>query len=427
MYQGRESGRERAILVGLVTPSQSKSEVQEHLHELALLADTAGADVIHKIIQERNKIDPAMLMGKGKAIEIGELAERENINIVIFDHDLSPVHIRNLEKVIKCKITDRSGIILDIFTSRAKTKEAMTQVELARLQYLLPRLTRQWTHLSKQYGGIGTKGPGEQQIEVDRRQIRKRIQVLKKHLEVIKKEREVQRKKRKEIFRIALVGYTNAGKSTLFKALTGTDVLIENRLFATLDTTVRLVNISNSRKVLLSDTVGFIRKLPTHLFAAFKSTLMEVVEADLLLHVVDISQPNFIEHIEVVMQTLKELNAVGKHLITVFNKIDKIENRSHIPELSEKYSPAVFISATRGINLAAIYEIIVKFTSEDSIEKIFLVNQADYRTIAKLHEIGEIIKKRYIDNSVQITLRVDRKNIERLYKILKTTTIKCKN
>lgn len=418
MYTQNPNKKERALLVGLITPSLPKSEAIEHLNELSLLASTAGAEVIHCTMQSRKRIDPATLIGSGKAIEIGKIVEQEKIDIVIFDHELSPVQIRNLEKVIKCKITDRSGIILDIFASRAKTKEAITQVELAQLQYILPRLTRQWTHLSKQYGGIGTRGPGEQQIEVDRRQIRHRIQVLKKHLESIKKEREVQRQQRKEFTRIALVGYTNAGKSTLFNLFTSANVFVEDQLFATLDTTVRVVEIPPSKKVLLSDTVGFIRKLPAHLIASFKSTLMEVVEADILLHVVDISHPRFEEHIEVVKNTLKELGALQKQIITVFNKIDKISDRSLLSDLHQRYQPAVFISAVRGINIGALQELILHFIEQNSIEQTLVVPISEYQTIAQLYNIAKIIEQKYIDNTIQIRFQVDSKNIERLKKIL---------
>jgi GTP-binding protein HflX len=410
--------REEAVAIGVATERSHREQVKEYLEELVLLAETAGVSVRHQVIQERSQIHPATFIGSGKAREIGELVTAEQISLVIFDDDLSPVQIRNLEKVISCKIIDRSGLILDIFASRAKTKEAMTQVELAQLEYLLPRLTRQWTHLSKQYGGVGTKGPGEQQIETDRRQIRTRISHLKEKLERISKEREVQRKRRKQLIRVAMVGYTNAGKSTLLKTLSGADVLIEDRLFATLDTTVRQLELGANQVVLLSDTVGFIRKLPPHLIASFRSTLAEVAEADILLHVVDISHPAFEEHIRVVNATLEELHAAGKPTITVFNKIDKLSDRSALGELAIDYDPAVFISAERGINITNLRTRLVEFLGQDATEQTITIKQSDYRLIAKLHEFAEITAQEYLDNSVRLRFRVSLKNMERLKELL---------
>ncbi len=409
---------ETAIVVGVITKQSRRSQVGEYLDELTLLADTAGAQVLHKIIQDRERIDSATFIGSGKAKEIGEIVDREQINLVIFDDDLSPVQVRNLEKYIKCKILDRSGLILDIFASRAKTKEAMTQVELAQLQYFLSRLTRQWTHLSKQYGGVGTKGPGEQQIETDRRAIRARISHLKEKLKSINKEREVQRKGRKEHPRVAMIGYTNAGKSTLLKLLSGADVLIEDRLFATLDTTVRMVSLSSSKNILLSDTVGFIRKLPSHLIASFKSTLAEAAEADILLHVIDISHPKFEEQISIVNSTLEELHTAGKPTILVFNKIDKLRDRSIIHELTTQYKDFVFISAERGINISSLKEKLLQILDSGTVNYTLTIQQSDYRTIAKLYEIANIITKEYEDNSVKITFRINQKNMEQLKKLL---------
>lgn len=412
------SKREHAIVVALMTGRIRRTEVEDHLNELILLADTAGVRVHHTIIQDRDRIDPATFIGSGKAEEIGRLVGDEKTDIVIFDDDLSPVQLRNLEKFIQCKIIDRSGLILDIFASRAKTKEAMTQVELAQLQYFLPRLTRQWTHLSKQYGGVGTKGPGEQQIETDRRAIRARISHLKEKLKHISKEREVQRKGRKELQRVALVGYTNAGKSTLLRLFSGANVLVENRLFATLDTTVRRVMLTPTKKILLSDTVGFIRKLPPHLIASFRSTLAETAEADILLHVIDISRSHFDDQIAIVNETLENLNAAGKPTIFVFNKIDILKDQSIITELSQTYQPSVFISAERGINISNLKTKLLDLLEHDSTEQTITIKQSDYRTIAKLHEFAEIIKEEYEDNSVTVQFRVNQKNMERLKKLL---------
>ncbi len=410
--------REDAIVVGLISRKTKRETVNDHLDELILLADTAGADVRHKIAQERDHIDPATFIGSGKVKEIAQLVEEEKIDLVIFDDDLSPVQVRNLEKVITCKIIDRSGIILDIFASRAKTQEAMTQVELAQLQYFLPRLTRQWTHLSKQYGGVGTKGPGETQIETDRRSIRTRISHLKEKLKNIDNEREVQRRGRKHMHRVAMVGYTNAGKSTLLKQLSGSDVLIEDRLFATLDTTVRQVFLASRKKILLSDTVGFIRKLPPHLIATFKSTLAEAAEADIILHVVDISHPKFQEQMAIVKDTLDQIGASGKPTIYVFNKIDKIADRSLLSDLQNEYTPSACISAERGINITSLTSELLTLIDCDITEQSLRVPQADYRTIAKLHEIAEITKQEYEGNNINVQFRINRKNMEQLKKLL---------
>jgi len=409
---------ENAIVVGLIKNRHTRNQVTEYLDELELLAETAGVKTKFRITQERERIDPATFIGIGKVQEIAEIVERENIDVLLFDDDLTPVQLRNLEKYIKCKILDRSGLILDIFASRAKSKESMTQVELAQLQYLLPRLTRQWTHLSKQYGGVGTKGPGEQQIETDRRAIRARISNLKKKLEAINKEREIQRKGRKDYTRVAIVGYTNAGKSTLLRALTGANVIVENKLFATLDTTVRKLKLGNNSKILISDTVGFIRKLPPHLIASFRSTLAEASEADILLHVIDISNPHFEEHIQVVNDTLDSLNAAGKPTIYVFNKIDKLTDRTIINELSEQYKPSVFISANRGINIQTLNEKLIDLLEHNIIEQSLTINQSDYKIIAKLHDFADIISSNYEDDKIAIRFRIEQKNSERLKKLL---------
>ncbi len=412
------SKQETAIVVGLITTRLRRREADENLDELVRLACTAGVSVRHKILQERDRIDPATFVGAGKAADIGSLVELEGIDLVVFDDDLTPVQVRNLERHVKCKIIDRSGLILDIFAARAKSKEAMTQVELAQLQYLLPRLTRQWTHLSKQYGGVGTKGPGEQQIETDRRAVRARISHLKRKLDRIALEREVQRKGRKELPRVAMVGYTNAGKSTLMRMLSGADVLIEDRLFATLDTTVRQVMLTQFKKVLLSDTVGFIRKLPPHLIASFRSTLAEVEEADYLLHVVDVTHARFRDQIAVVNSTLDALGAAGKPTLVVFNKIDILPDRSILPELLREFPRSVAISAERGINISRLTEALLDLIDRDAAEQTITVKQSEYRTIAKLREIAEILDQTYIDNAVQVRFRVGRRNLERLKKLL---------
>ena len=321
---------ERAMLVALDTKAYSKEVVEEHLAELEELANTAGAETVFKIIQSKARMDSAYYIGKGKAEELAQLVELNDINIIIFDDDLTPVQVRNLSDLFKRKVIDRSGLILDIFASRAKSKEAKTQVELAQLQYLLPRLTRAWTHLSKQYGGIGTKGPGETQIETDRRIIRTRISHLKEKLTEIENHRITQSAGRKNSTRIAIAGYTNAGKSTLFNLLTSSDVFAEDKLFATLDSTTRSLEVHDTEKILISDTVGFIRKLPPQLIASFKSTLSEVREADIIFHVVDVSHTFYEDHIKVVEDTLKEFGSADKKVVRIFNKIDLIKDKSKI-------------------------------------------------------------------------------------------------
>src|SRR5690554_2819249 len=312
---------EKAVLVGVIVQNQSEEEAIEHIQELEFLAETAGAITQKKFLQRLPKADPKTFLGSGKIEEVKQYVIANQIDMVIFDDELSPSQMRNIEAILEVKILDRSFLILDIFASRAQTSHARTQVELAQYQYLLPRLTRMWTHLDKQKGGIGMRGPGERQIETDRRIIKQRISFLKDKLKEIDKQKAIQRGNRGQLVRVALVGYTNVGKSTVMNALSKSEVFAENKLFATLDTTVRKVVIGNL-PFLLTDTVGFIRKLPTQLVEAFKSTLDEVREADLLLHVVDISHPSFEEHIESVAATLKEIDSADKPTILVFNKID---------------------------------------------------------------------------------------------------------
>ena len=314
---------EKAVLVGLITPDVSQEQAYEYLDELAFLAKTAGAKPIRNFTQRLPHPDNKTFLGKGKIEEVLLFAEENEIKLIIFDDDLNPSQIRNIEKIFgeETKILDRSNLILDIFASRAKTAQARTQVELAQYQYLLPRLTRMWTHLERQKGGIGMRGPGETQIETDRRIIKDKIALLKKKLQKIDKQSSTRRKGREHLIRVALVGYTNAGKSTLMNKLAKSEVFAENKLFATLDTTVRKVVIGNL-PFLLTDTVGFIRKLPHQLVESFKSTLDEVREADFLIHLVDISNPNFEDHIDVVNKTISELGINDKPTLLLFNKID---------------------------------------------------------------------------------------------------------
>jgi len=353
---------ERAILVGIISPGQSDVQTREYLEELEFLVATAGGETIHSFTQRMQRPDRATFVGTGKLEEIKDYIKAEEIDIVVFDDELSPSQLRNIENELQIKILDRSNLILDIFAKRAQTSQAKTQVELAQLQYMLPRLTRLWTHLERQKGGIGMRGPGETQIETDRRIILNKISLLKERLEEIDKQNATQRKNRHQLVRVALVGYTNVGKSTIMNMLSKSEVFAENKLFATLDTTVRKVVIDNL-PFLLSDTVGFIRKLPHHLVECFKSTLDEVREAYILIHVVDISHPNFEDHMNTVNETLKELGAIDKEIITVFNKIDAYQNLEKEDDepitladfehswMAKNSSPALFISATKKENL----------------------------------------------------------------------------
>src|SRR6056297_3548085 len=334
MLEKKQVEAERAILVGIKSFEQKEEEVQEYLKELAFLTKTAGATPVEQFTQQLNNPNPKTFIGSGKLNEIKDFIKENNIDTVIFDEELTPSQMRNVEKLLKCKIMDRANLILDIFAKRAKTAHAKTQVELAQYEYLLPRLTGMWTHLERQRGGIGTRGPGEREIETDRRIVRDKITRLKNQLAKIDKQKATQRKNRGKLVRVALVGYTNVGKSTLMNVLSKSDVFEEDKLFATLDTTVRKVAIGNL-PFLLTDTVGFIRKLPHSLVESFKSTLDEVREADILLHVVDVSHPGFDEQIRIVNQTLRDIGAADTPTHIVFNKIDLYENGNPEGDMEE--------------------------------------------------------------------------------------------
>lgn len=336
---------ERTILVGLITPDVSETQAEEYLDELAFLSETAGAEPVARFLQRLDTPNPATFVGKGKLDEITEYVSAHEVGLAIFDDELAPNQLRNIERQLGIRILDRTSLILDIFATRAQTAHAKTQVEMAQYQYMLPRLTRLWTHLERQRGGnIGLRGPGETQLETDRRIILRKISQLKEQLKKIDKQKSVQRQNRGKMVRVALVGYTNVGKSTLMNVLAKSDIFAENKLFATLDTTVRKVVLGNL-PFLLADTVGFIRKLPTQLVESFKSTLDEVRESDLILHVVDISHPEFEDQIEVVTETLREIDALGdKPQILVFNKIDAYQ---HIPKDPDDLTPATKLNRTR--------------------------------------------------------------------------------
>jgi|TARA_A200000113_G_scaffold159186_1_gene143921 GTP-binding protein HflX len=410
--------KEKVLLVGIYGLSSEKYQAEEHLEELALLTDTAGGIPVAKVLQQRNRPDVSSYVGKGKLTELKGQMSALGAKTIIFDDDLSPTQIRNVEKVTDAKVLDRSALILDIFASRAQTAAAKTQVELAQLQYLLPRLTRYWTHLSRQSGGIGTKGPGETQIETDRRIIGQRIGVLKSKLEKLDKQRTTQRKSRDQMTRLSLVGYTNAGKSTLMNALTDSGVFTENRLFATLDSTVRRHQL-RTHEILLSDTVGFIRKLPHHLVQSFKSTLDEVREADLLIHLVDGSSTMVHEYIEVVQQTLKELKSNNKQTLLVFNKVDRMDDEQH-EMLRGEYPNALYISAIRGIGLSELEEAIEQEIESHYIKVDLEIPIQAYKAVAFIHEHAHVENEKYTGEFVHITCRIDEKDFKQLSKMLNT-------
>ncbi len=415
----QKESKEKAILIGLTKQTDTKEKTEEYLEELEMLADTAGAETVLKIIQDRAKPDPAFYIGKGKVEEVAELAEMNDVILIIFDDDLSPSQIRNLERVINKKILDRSGLILDIFAKHARTSEAKTQVELAQLQYTLSRLTRAWTHLSKQYGGIGTKGPGETQIETDRRIIRDRIAKLKEKLKKIEAQQKTKSAQRKSFLQISLVGYTNAGKSTLLNLLTEADVLVEDKLFATLDSTTRIYMIDKDKKALMSDTVGFIRKLPHTLVASFRTTLNVVRDADLILHVVDLSAPTFYEHMEVVEKTLKELKRDETKRLVVFNKVDKVANKHLFDSLKGEFPDSVFISAARAINIQELKKRIRDIYEENFSERTIEVPIENSKLISTVHNMTTVNEIKYGDKFATINFTTDKKTFEQIVKLLK--------
>jgi GTPase len=419
--------KEIAILVGVQTPDTTVAELNDGLDELAQLAMTAGATVGGRMTQSLPRPQAATYLGKGKVQELKQEVKEQNADLVIFDDDLSPVQQRNLERDLECKLIDRSALILDIFARNARTSAAKAQVELAQLEYTRSRLARAWTHLERQKGGIGMRGPGETQIETDRRLIGNRIATLREQLEKIDQQRQTQRKSRHEQTRVSFVGYTNAGKSTLMNSLADAGVRAEDKLFATLDSTTRQVAIEANKLVLLSDTVGFIRKLPHNLVESFKSTLDELRESDVLLHVVDASHPNFEDHIAVVNQTLKDLEAHDKPVLMVFNKMDILEERGIIAALKERYEHAVFVSALRGIGLGALKQKLMGVIESDYVERSALLPLSEAKSRAYLHRVAEVLDERTVLASefgddaepvLYIRFRTSRKNASDLGQML---------
>jgi len=399
---------ERALLIGLEKQGVSKWDLQDSLEELAELANSAGAEVVDTVTQKLQKPTAPYYIGKGKAEAIKHSFQDREITSVIFDDELSPAQGRNLENLLARKVLDRTQLILDIFAQRARSREGRLQIELAQLQYLLPRLTRMWDHLSRQTGGIGTRGPGETQLEVDRRRVQERIARLERELEAVRRTRAVQRqgRKRHQWPVAAVVGYTNAGKSTLLNLLTGADVVAENRLFATLDPTTRSFVLPNKQRVLLTDTVGFLRKLPHTLIESFKATLEEVSEADLLIHIVDLSHPRVDDQMEAVEGVIKELDAFGKQTLIVFNKIDKLQNRDLAETYVKRFPGSVAISARTGEGLNQLVQALQDTLSAWRLRSRFRIPASESALIAEIHRVGHVLELHYEGDGALIVAHV---------------------
>jgi len=412
---------EKALLVGIILGKENKKDIYDQLIELEQLANTAGANSLSTVFQHRKKPDPATYIGKGKLATILNQAKALNCSLIIFNNDISPSQIKNIQKEAGefMKVMDRTGLILDIFTKHAKTKEAKTQVELAHLEYLLPRLTRQWTHLERQMGGIGTRaGAGETQIEVDRRLIRNHIIRLKKELKKIEKQRFVQNQTRKSAYTIALVGYTNAGKSSIMRMLTGSDIFIEDKLFATLDTTTRKLDLNSGQNVIISDTVGFIRNLPFHLVASFRSTLGEIQNVDLLIKVFDASSENLQIHIDTVNNVLHDLKLSSKSSLLLFNKIDLIKDSHELEGLKNRYSNCYFTSAiTKGEEKKLINKIKDIATSE-FVNETFQISYKQSKILDTIYALSHVLKKKEDYNGIKLEVEGNKESIEKIRNII---------
>lgn len=418
--------QETALLVNVTLP-ESKIGPVESLAELESLSEAAGANVLGAMYQKRTKINPAYFVGRGKAVEIGERAKELGAKTVIFDADLSPGQIRDLEKVIERKVLDRSELILDIFASRAQTHEAKLQVELAQMQYTYPRLTRMWSHLDTvvgaggglagAVGGIGTRGPGEKQLEIDRRLVKKRISDLREQIEKIDQRKKRQVQTREKHFTVSLVGYTNAGKSTLMNTLTGADTYVANKLFATLDTKTTRWNLGQVHTVLLSDTVGFVRDLPHHLVASFRATLEEAIHADLLLHVVDVSHPQAEIQMQAVEKVLAEMGCQKKDALLLFNKMDKLDARSQGHFMKTLYPQALAVSARSGLGMDKLVEEVIRRVTGDQVRLRILYEQANGRIPSFMRANGKILSENYLDSQVIMEAYLGREQLPGLTKL----------
>ena len=427
----------RAFLVGVKLKGELQSEAESSLEELRRLAETAGMEVLAEIIQPRETPDPAYFIGRGKLGELEAIVSELKVEAVIFDNDLTPAQTRNLEKALDLDIVvvDRTSLILQIFAQRAQTKAAQLQVDLAQLQYALPRLTRMWTHLSRLGTGAGgtagvsagraggvVRGPGETQLQIDRRLILSQISRVKKALQKVEKRRRVQRKQRQEMINVSLVGYTNAGKSTLFNALTSENRLAEDKLFATLDPTTRLLDLPDNQHVLLSDTVGFLKKLPHHLVAAFKATLEEVAEADLLLHVVDVSHPEAESQIDAVDEVLKELGAFERPTLMLFNKIDLLEEEGHIQLFRSKYPDSLAISAQNGTGLQALKDLLAERFSTQDVDVSLALSYQDGKALDYLYKHGEVFDTDYQGESIRVKAKLPQRYLKALDRLTTNST-----
>ena len=424
----------RAFLVGVKLKGELQSDAESSLEELRRLAETAGMEVLADIIQPRETPDPAYFIGRGKLEELEAIVSELKVEAVIFDNDLTPAQTRNLEKALDIVVVDRTSLILQIFAQRAQTKAAKLQVDLAQLQYALPRLTRLWTHLSRLGTGGGTaggsagraggvvRGPGETQLQIDRRLIRTQISRVKKALQKVEKHRRVQRKQRQEMINVSLVGYTNAGKSTLFNALTSEKQLAEDKLFATLDPTTRTLDLPDNQHVLLSDTVGFLKKLPHHLVDAFKATLEEVAEADLLLHIVDVAHPEAESQIDAVDEVLKELGALERPTLMLFNKIDLLEEEGHIQLFQSKYPDSLAISAQNGAGLEALKELLAERFSAQDVDVSLALSYQDGKALDYLYKHGEVFDTDYQGESIKVKAKLPQRYLKALDRLTTNST-----
>lgn len=439
MHEGQDTmtiSPMRSILVGVKLKTESRSEAESSLEELRRLAETAEMEVLCEIIQPKETPDPAYFIGRGKMEELGTLIDELKAEAIIFDNDLTPAQTRNLEKTLDTIAIDRTSLILQIFAQRAQTKAAKLQVDLAQLQYALPRLTRMWTHLSRLgTGGAGgtagvgsgrasgvVRGPGETQLQIDRRLIRLQISRVKKALQKVEKHRRVQRSNRQEMINVALVGYTNAGKSTLFNALTSENRLVEDKLFATLDPTTRVIDLPDNQRLLLSDTVGFIKKLPHHLVAAFKATLEEVTEANLLLHVVDVSHPQAENQIDAVNAVLNELGCTELPTMMLFNKIDLLQAEGRVQLFQGEYSDSLATSAQNGTGLEELKNLLAKRFSTHAIDISLALSYQDGKALDYLYKHGKVLETNYQGNLIQVKARIPRRHMKALNLLVMNST-----